>query len=274
MNTSPVTTVRTQKASASVSSDKLTDGTSYTVTITAYSNKDTYEASKATEVTYTYAANTIKLSTPGNIKGSLDSSGTKLTLTWNAVANAGSYEVKVSGINYDSTVTANSVTVDLSNASNGSYTVTVAALPAAGQTRYSRSDDASGTISYTAPTPTPTATPTPTPTPTLAATSIRTSIDGSTGALTISWGSVTNATGYTVTLTKSSGTTISKNVTDTSATFTSSDDGLTDDTYTITVTASATGYTSSVSTMTNYSYVNPAKTSTDQNTTDNTGTNG
>lgn len=274
MNTSPVTTVRTQKASASVSSDKLTDGTSYTVTITAYSNKDTYKASKATEVTYTYAANTIKLSTPGNIKGSLDSSGTKLTLTWNAVANAGSYEVKVSGINYNSTVTTNSVTVDLSNASNGSYTVTVAALPAAGQTRYSRSDDASGTISYTAPTPTPTAAPTPTPTPTLAATSIRTSIDGSTGALTISWGSVTNATGYMVTLTKSSGTTISKNVTDTSATFTSSDDGLTDDTYTITVTASANGYTSSVSTMTNYSYVNPAKASTDQNTTDNTGTEG
>ena len=254
VNTSPVTTVRTQKASASVSSDKLTDGTSYTVTITAYSNKDTYKASKATEVTYTYVANTIKLSTPGNIKGSLDSSGTKLTLTWNAVANAGSYEVKVSGINYDSTVTTNSVTVDLSNASNGSYTVTVAALPAAGQTRYSRSDDASGTINFTAPTPTPTATPTPS----LAATSISTSVDGTSGALTVSWNAVSNASNYLVTLTKSSGTTISKNVSDTSATFTSSD-GLTDDTYTITVTASASGYTSSVSTMTNYSYKSPSQ---------------
>lgn len=259
VNTSPVTTVRTQKASASISSDKLADGTSYTFTITAYSNDDAHEASKASQVSYTYAADRIKLSTPGNIKGSLDSTGTKLTLTWNAVANADSYEVKVSGINYDSTVTTNSVTVDLSKAASGSYTVTVAAIPAQSQTRYSRSDDASGTISYTAPTPTPTATPTPTPTPTpsLSGTNIRTSVDGGTGALTISWGSVPNAASYTVTLTKSSGTTISKNAgSDTSITFTGSD-GLTDDTYTITVTASASGYTNSVSTMTNYAYTNP-----------------
>lgn len=152
VNTSPVTKIKTQKASTSISADKLTSGTSYTITIKASANDTSkYETSDALQVNYTYQASQVKLDTPGNINGSNEHNSTRITVSWNAVPNAGSYEVTISSIGFNSTSTTNSLSFDAGNMDSATLEVSVAALPASGQTRYARSDEGKGRITYTKP---------------------------------------------------------------------------------------------------------------------------
>lgn len=242
ISTSPVTTVKSQKTSASVSADKLVDGTTYTITITACSQDDSIEDSDPLEVTYTYAASTIKLDTPGNIKAVESSDGTKVNVSWNAVANAGSYEVALSN-GYTVTVTSNSASLDVSSAgiTDGDYSLTVVAMPASGQTRYTQSDAGSAKFTYAKP-----ATPTPTA-QALAAPSISTVISGQT--VTVNWNAVEHASSYTVTVILPDGSSVtSPNTTSTSLT-PSNVTFEAGQTYTIKVTANpeSTSYTASTS---------------------------
>jgi transcriptional regulator with XRE-family HTH domain len=238
--TSTVSTVNSQKTSASVSADKLVDGTTYTITITACSQDDAIEDSEPLEVTYTYAASTIKLDTPGNIKAVESSDGTKVSVSWNAVANAGSYEVALSN-GYTQTVTTNSASLDAAAAglTDGDYSLTVVAMPASGQTRYTQSDSGSATFTYTKP-----ATPTPTA-QALAAPSISTVISGQT--VTVNWSTVAHASSYTVTVVLPDGSRMTSPITTSTSLTPSNVTFEAGETYTIEVTANpeSASYTAS-----------------------------
>ena len=152
VNTSPVTKIKTQKASTSISADKLTSGTSYTISIKACANDTKKHASSdILQVNYTYQASQIKLDTPGNINGSNEHNSTKITISWNAVANAGSYEVTIPSIGFNSTSSTNSLSFDAGSIESSTLDVSVVAIPANGQTRYTKSDEGKGKVTYTKP---------------------------------------------------------------------------------------------------------------------------
>ena len=111
VSTTPQTSVKAAKNSASISSDKLDNGTTYTITITSCSNNtDKYANSDALSVSYTYTANQIKLATP-SAKAVQSSSNTDVTVSWDAVPNADSYTVQFQ--DYSNTVKDTSVTLSV-----------------------------------------------------------------------------------------------------------------------------------------------------------------
>lgn len=84
-------------ASVSVPASSLTNGTTYTISITAHANNSSkHPDSSAYHVTYTYEDKTIQLDTPGNIQGSVDSGGA-WTISWDPVNNADSYTLTIDG---------------------------------------------------------------------------------------------------------------------------------------------------------------------------------
>ncbi len=184
VSTTPETSVKAAKNSASISSDKLDSGSTYTITITSCSNNtDKYQNSDALSVSYTYTANQIKLATP-SVKAVQSSTNTDVTVSWDAVPNADSYTVQFQ--DYSNTVKDTSVT--LSNMPTGTYTIQVTANPADGEKKYTGSD--AGSVSVEVKTIT-------TPLGTTSLVSYSVNPDHS---WTITWNPVANAGSYNVTI--------------------------------------------------------------------------
>ena len=97
------TLAKSTGTSASVPDSELEDGTTYQVTITAYSNKKKYKESVASTVNYTYSSKKIQLDTPTNLKAVVESGGA-WTISWDAVENADSYILSITG---DDNITTN-----------------------------------------------------------------------------------------------------------------------------------------------------------------------
>lgn len=189
VNTNPVTKIKTQKASTSIGADKLTSGTGYTISIKACANDTNKHApSEVLQVNYTYQASQIKLDTPGNVNGSNEHNNTKITISWNAVANAGSYEVTIPSIGFNSTSATNSLSFDAGNMESSTLDVSVVAIPANGQTRYTKSDEGKGKINYTK----------PIVKTKLAAPSINTRNVKSDNSLELKWDAVSGAASYDI----------------------------------------------------------------------------
>lgn len=184
VNTTPVTTVKAKTNGASVSADKLSDGTSYTVTVTAV-GKDGKE-SEPSSVSWVFKAQKVQLSAP-SVTVNISDDKKSVNVSWDAVANAGSYEV--SSTNGDKwTVTDNSTIIDLTKYQSGTYTVSVVAKPGEGQNRFTDSSAGSAEFTYTVP-----AVP-------LGTTAIsQTTVNGD-GSWTISWNAVANAGSYNITI--------------------------------------------------------------------------
>lgn len=244
VSTTPQTSVKAAKNSASISSDKLDNGTTYTITITSCSNNtDKYANSDALSVSYTYTANQIKLATP-SAKAVQSSSNTDVTVSWDAVPNADSYTVQFQ--DYSNTVKDTSVT--LSNMPVGTYTIQVIANPADGEKKYASSD--AGSVSIEVKTIT---------TP-LGTTSLNSYAVNPDHSWTITWNAVSGAASYNVTINS-----VTHNTTTNSINWT---DALSNGTsYSITVEAvpaDTTKYSSSTSNLGNitYQYTDPTPTPT------------
>lgn len=148
VNTDPITTLKSNKNSASVSSDRLTSGTTYKIAITACSNSEDYTESIPTIVKYTYEANLLELAAPHAV-AQQEKGTTNVTISWNNVNNAGYYLVELQ--DYSVKATGTSMTLDASGLSDGEYTVYVTAYPAEGQTKYRQSQPSAARFSYTKP---------------------------------------------------------------------------------------------------------------------------
>ena len=113
---------QSQKAtgtSISFDTGNYQNGTQYTVSITAYSNDSSkYSASDASSDTYTYKSVTTQLANVGNAYMSAGSSSDTVTVSWDAVENAGSYDVKIG--NTSKSVTDGSLSVIFARADLGS----------------------------------------------------------------------------------------------------------------------------------------------------------
>ncbi len=148
VNTDPVTTLKSNKNSASVSSDRLTDGTSYKIAITACSNSEEYTESIPTVVKYTYEANLVELAAPHAV-AQQEKGTTNIVISWDNVNNAGYYLVELQDYNVQATGT--SMTLDASGLSDGEYIVYVTAYPTEGQTKYRQSQPSAARFTYTKP---------------------------------------------------------------------------------------------------------------------------
>ena len=139
VNTSPETSLKTEKPSASISTDKLRSGTSYTVTITACAKDgdDKPKDSDPLSVTYVYQANLTKLSVPSNIV--CTQNGTEVEITWSPVNNASYYEVTLEDMSKSVSEPRAVFDMSLWNASR-EFTVYVTAYPGQNDTRFTFSD--------------------------------------------------------------------------------------------------------------------------------------
>ena len=145
INTTPATSLKTEKPTASISTDKLKSGTTYVVQITSCAKDETkHKNSETFFINYQYEANLTKLAAPSGI--TCTQSGTSMKISWNAVANADHYEVTVEDITQN--VSGTSVTLDLNGWSNKDFTVYVTAYPKTEDTRYTFSDTGTGTGRY------------------------------------------------------------------------------------------------------------------------------
>jgi len=87
---------RTASNSASVPATSLTDGTTYTVTVTAHCDReDDYSPSEPVSVTYTYTAKTLQLDSVTGLKGTGDISS--WYLDWSSVSHADYYTIDIDG---------------------------------------------------------------------------------------------------------------------------------------------------------------------------------
>ena len=185
VNTSPETSLKTEKPSVSVSTDKLRSGQNYVITITACAKENSeFKDSTALIMNYQFEANLTKLSMPSNITCNQD--GTDMVIRWDAVNNADHYEVTVQEMS--KTVTDTSVRLDMKDWSSSTFTVYVTAYPKESDTRYTYSDTATGTGKYEV------------QKTDLAKSSITERIPGENGELRLAWSAVENAGGYTVSI--------------------------------------------------------------------------
>ena len=180
INTSDNYSVNSATNSLSVDASKFVDGTSYVVTIIAYSDDD-FEPSEPSEFEFNYVANTNTLDTPTNIKGIIE--GNNVNFSWDAVANARRYVFEIPELGIKEELNANTKAIEVSKFSEGvTYTINITAL---GNDNYS--DSQAGSIQYTY----------QSPKEKLAmVNNISAAIDGN--YLKISWSSVANASSYTV----------------------------------------------------------------------------
>ncbi len=239
INTTPMTTKKTQQNSVSISADSLTDGTTYTVSVQAVAKSGTQ--SQPTSVNYTYQATKIQLDTP-NPKVSISDDKKSATVSWDKVENAGKYTVSSSnGDTWD--VTENSTVIDLTKYATGHYTVTVVAKPADGQTRFT--DSGAGTVEfdYTVPAVPLSSSPT--------IVSIE-PVDSS--SATFKWNAVTDAKSYTININGSS-----QETTETTITISGLSDG---GVYPYTITANPNDTNANTATSANGSYTFAAKATT------------
>lgn len=113
---------QSQKATGtSVSFDTANyqNGTQYTVSITAYANDSgKYSASDASSDTYTYKAVTTQLANVGNAYIAAGDTSDTVIVSWDAVENAGAYDVQIG--NTSKSVTDGSLSVVFSRADLGS----------------------------------------------------------------------------------------------------------------------------------------------------------
>ena len=145
VNTSPETSLKTEKPSASVSTDKLRNGTTYVVTITACAKDNTKVKNSDPFVqSFLYEANLTRLAKPTGITCKQD--GTDMKISWNAVAGADHYEVTVQEMSQN--VTGTSVTLDMEGWASSDFTVNVTAYPSQNDTRYTYSETATATGTY------------------------------------------------------------------------------------------------------------------------------
>lgn len=90
------TLAETQSTSASISTSKLTIGTTYTISVVAIpEDTDLYEESAAATTSFTYSGT--QLSAPTGLSVTTDSSSGYIMITWNAVSNASLYTVLIDG---------------------------------------------------------------------------------------------------------------------------------------------------------------------------------
>ncbi len=143
VNTSPETTTKASSNSTSIPSSALTDGESYTVTVTAKSdNADVKESSAS--YTFTYTAKTVQLSTPSGITATTTNDG--WMIQWTAVEHATSYKLSIDG-GAEFEVTGTNSYTDTGMEQEGNHTVTIKACST--DTTYTESEVATTTLQYT-----------------------------------------------------------------------------------------------------------------------------
>ena len=160
----------------------LTNGQEYVVAVWARSSIPTRDDSLPVATTATPAA---ALATPGGVRA--DAGNREITVYWNKVANAGAYTITWTPPHGGGTYNAgaNDVAYVIAGLRNRTeYTITVKATPASAAYR----DSAGATA-----TATPQAGPLPTPT------SVTATAGPGSGEVTVNWGAVPNAQGYTIT---------------------------------------------------------------------------
>lgn len=183
VNTSPETNLKSEKTSASVSTDRLVSGTAYTVMITACTKDGDIASSDVATTTYTFQPSLTKLPTPTGVSATLN--GTKLVVSWTKVDNAAGYTVAIQDASQN--VTDTTAEFDFSSNTSGTYTILVTANAKSGDNRYTTSDAATYTYNYTVPT-----------TPLATTSVVSTATDES--SITITWTKVEGAANYTITL--------------------------------------------------------------------------
>lgn len=141
ISTTPETTTKTSSNSASIAASELTDGSSYTITVTAKSDSDDVEDSSAS-MTFTYQAKSVQLSTPTGITSSTTDDG--WTIQWTAVEHADSYKVSIDG-GQEFEVNGTSYT-DTGIDTEGNHTVTVKACST--NPTYTESEAGTATLQY------------------------------------------------------------------------------------------------------------------------------
>ncbi len=143
INTSPETSTKTSSNSTSIPSSSLTDGTSYTVTVTAKSDDENVKESSGT-YTFTYTAKTVQLSTPSGITATTTDNG--WLIDWTAVEHATSYKISIDG-GEEFEVTTNSYT-DTGMETEGNHSVSIKACSS--DTTYTESEAGTANLQYTA----------------------------------------------------------------------------------------------------------------------------
>ena len=148
VNTSPVTKINAAKNSASIGSNQLTSGTTYTFTFTPYpSDTSKYKEGETVTVDYKYEASLLQLEKPQNV--SAKQNGNQLTVTWNAVQNADYYNVAIESLVQK--VEGTSVDLDASSMANDKeYKIFVTAM-SNNTGKYSESEAGTTTFTYQAP---------------------------------------------------------------------------------------------------------------------------
>ena len=140
-----------QSNSISIPADKLEDGTSYTVTVTAKSNNlDEYQDSDPSTVNYQYSRRQTQLAVPSEISATADSGGA-WTISWMPVDNASSYEVYINGNVVGDSAGYPSLTVSKDNPVvplTGGTTYNVAVVAKSNDDKYSDSENQPVSLKY------------------------------------------------------------------------------------------------------------------------------
>ncbi len=146
VSTNPETKLQSAKNSASISADKFTDATGYTISVTAYSNSSSVNPSSTASGQMVYTRVTTKLTQPQNVAGSSTAEG--LTITWDAVSNADYYHLIVSGGNASGEVVTvnNATTYTYKNLNSGTYQIAISAV--SNNAKFSESDPTVGSVAY------------------------------------------------------------------------------------------------------------------------------
>jgi hypothetical protein len=185
VNSSPETSLKTEKPSASISTDKLRSGSTYIVTITACAKDNTKKKnSDALIQQYAFEANLTKLAAPSGIN--IVQEGETIQISWNQVSNAEYYEVTIEDMTQN--VSTPYISVDLSGRPDGNFTVNVTAYPKAEDTRYTFSETASASGTYQA------------VKKELSQAKIVSAVPGKNNTWTLTWNYVDNAANYTIAL--------------------------------------------------------------------------
>lgn len=148
VNTSPVTKINAAKNSASIGSNQLSSGSTYTFTFTPYpSDTSKYEAGETVTMEYKYEASLLQLEKPQNVVAKQN--GNQLNVTWNPVQNADYYNVAIESLVQAANGTSH--TLDASSMENGkTYTIYVTAM-SNNTSKYSESEAGTTTFTYQAP---------------------------------------------------------------------------------------------------------------------------
>lgn len=133
--------------SDSIPSASLTNGQTYVVTITAYSNnEDKYKKSDSTTINFAYTAKTVQLSSPKDITG--QGLQNAWHFAWSAVENADMYNVYIDGQLVAEGVQGTSTTIDGISFSEGSeHDISITARSS--NPAYTESDAAKTRLKYT-----------------------------------------------------------------------------------------------------------------------------